>query len=226
MRGRSQANCPLRPAVFGACAGALLMCCALLMEHALPAFGVACAIGIAALCGAAMTAYSAVLHEQSVRDEGTELFNRRYLFRRIARIWQDAHDNGRPLALAVIDVDDFRSYNSRYGHVAGDAVLRAIACTLRSNVRKGDIVGRWGGEEFAVILPGTGEKEALAVAERLRSAIEHMRVALEAGKEVHVSISIGITAYRREDSSSESFVKRADAAMYKAKEVKNRVVWL
>ncbi len=149
--------------------GALTMIGGLVLAR-LSAYGVVTAILFTAAGGAVLTLIGSRWHEQSIKDDATGLYNRRYLFRRLAIEHQQALRDRSSLGLAVIDVDDFRSFNNKYGHLTGDAVLLSIAETICKGVRKGDFVGRWGGEEFAVVLPGADEKEALAVAERIRSS--------------------------------------------------------
>lgn len=179
---------------------------------------------LSAVAGAALTTIGARLYEQSITDDGTGLYNRRYLFRRLEHEFKIARREGMPIALAVIDVDDFRQYNNRYGHLAGDVVLLAVARTLRASVRKGDIVGRWGGEEFALILPGADAREALAVTERVRRLISELVVELGGSCQERVTISGGVAACHKHAISVRELVQRADQAMYNAKKQKNKVM--
>jgi diguanylate cyclase (GGDEF)-like protein len=118
----------------------------------------------------------------------------------------------------MIDVDHFKQLNDTYGHLAGDQALRAIAARLRDNLRENDIIGRFGGEEFVVLLPETGLEQALHVAERLRAAIGAQPVPTDEG-EVSVSVSIGVASCEsaRQPLSVEQLLKRADDALYVAK---------
>jgi diguanylate cyclase len=157
-------------------------------------------------------------------DELTGLLNRRRFSELGRREFALAHRGGRRLAAVLIDIDDFKRINDHHGHAAGDEVLRAIGRTLVREVRGTDLVARWGGEEFAMLLPDTGADELLGLCERVRSAIMALRVPVPEGAELACTASIGLTEARAGDSF-DSCLDRADQAMYRAKfEGKNRVV--
>jgi diguanylate cyclase (GGDEF)-like protein len=192
----------------------------------LPSFGTLLTIVMAAVFGCVLSLYGGILRQNSIIDDGTGLFNRRYLFHRLDTEWKRKATSGMSISVAVIDVDDFRQYNNQYGHLEGDKVLKTIANTLKANLRKSDIICRWGGEEFAVVLPKSTAEEVHFTAERLRQAINGIRLELNSHSDIGVSISIGITTCNSEDESSELLMKRADKAMYEAKRHKNKVVQL
>ena len=123
----------------------------------------------------------------------------------------------RQLSVAFIDVDHFKTVNDRHGHDAGDSVLRAVAQAIRSALRTTDVVGRYGGEEFVVVLPETSIDDAATISEKLRSAVEHVSVRSRDGSDVSVTISVGITGGRGRTLRAEVLIRGADAAMYAAK---------
>ncbi|MBI2777867.1 MAG: diguanylate cyclase [Chloroflexi bacterium] len=122
----------------------------------------------------------------------------------------------RPLAVAFADIDHFKTINDTYGHEAGDIVLKGVAATLRENVRASDRVGRYGGEEFMVILPETSVDEAAMLADKLRLLVASQVYAMPDGTEVRVTISLGVTG-GTDRLSVDALVREADAAMYSAK---------
>jgi diguanylate cyclase (GGDEF)-like protein len=159
---------------------------------------------------------SAGLELLATMDGLTCIFNRRH-FEILARAeWGRFQRYGRPLSLLMLDVDKFKSINDRFGHDAGDLVLKAIADDCSSMKRETDIVARLGGEEFVLLLPETEESAAEIVAERLRKQIEdHSRVF--PGDENQISVSIGVAGATLGMSGFEILLKRADEALYQAK---------
>jgi len=154
------------------------------------------------------------LEDLAYRDELTELPNRRGAARQIDVLVSRARRHGHQLALLMIDADRFKSVNDRHGHHVGDVVLRELAARLRERVRREDVVGRWGGEEFVVALPETTPDGAAAVAESLREAIAAAPV--DAGESVlDVTVSIGVAAWTGQEL--DDLVRRADRALYAAK---------
>jgi diguanylate cyclase (GGDEF)-like protein len=156
-------------------------------------------------------------------DGLTKLFNSRHFYNQLQlevdRTLRYAH----PLSLLFIDIDNFKEYNDRYGHLEGDKVLARLGEIIKSCLRKMDSAYRYGGEEFTVILPETGAEEARVVAERIRSAIERESFRVETGQTGKVTVSIGVTEYQSPESITE-FIKRSDKAMYDAKDHgRNRV---
>jgi diguanylate cyclase (GGDEF)-like protein len=125
----------------------------------------------------------------------------------------------RPLSIAFVDVDDFKAINDTWGHAAGDSVLRGIAQELRANLRASDLVGRYGGEEFLLVLSETGPREAGLLADRLRTLVGQRRFSVVPNVDVAVSISIGIAGARGRDLQVDALIHDADAAMYSAKAI-------
>jgi diguanylate cyclase (GGDEF)-like protein len=157
-------------------------------------------------------------------DELTALMNRRHFSEMGQRELALAQRAGRPLVAALLDIDDFKRINDEHGHSAGDAVLQALGRTLPRELRSTDLVARWGGEEFALLLPDTPADDAALLADRVRLAVAQMRVTLPADPNHRCTVSIGLTAASAEDSF-DTLIDRADKAMYLAKSGgKNRVV--
>jgi diguanylate cyclase (GGDEF)-like protein len=161
------------------------------------------------------------LEELSLTDELTGLVNRRHLSEMFQREIRRAERNQLPLAVLMIDLDHFKRFNDRLGHLAGDDVLRRLGKLLKEQLRPTDIAARYGGEEFVVLLPGTRLEEAGATAERLRAGFSVL--AEESGK--GVSMSIGVATIPESGKSEEEVLAAADAALYEAKRTgRNRVV--
>ena len=136
-----------------------------------------------------------------------------YLFAEVER----ATRYGRPLCVAFVDIDHFKAVNDSYGHAAGDIVLRDVAQTLTENLRASDLIGRYGGEEFMLILTETDVEEAATLSEKLRELIERKRFSIEGNDALSVTISIGIAGGMGQQIRMETLVRDADAAMYSAK---------
>jgi diguanylate cyclase (GGDEF)-like protein len=124
---------------------------------------------------------------------------------------------GHPLSLWMIDVDHFKDLNDTYGHQAGDVALKSLMVTSRQALRDWDIVGRMGGEEFAVLLPETDATQALQVAERLRQTVATAAIPIGEGRVVHLTVSTGIATLHDDDTTVETLLSLADEALYEAK---------
>ncbi len=174
-----------------------------------------------------MEAQSRELHEVANRDELTGVMNRRGFQTELDAELERAVRYERPMAFLLLDVDHFKSVNDTFGHRAGDVVLRAVADEIRDAVRGVDLVGRWGGEEFAVILPETPRADVAHVAERIARAIRR-RVVIVEGDAIRVTASIGVAVHDLGVAHPEPghLVDAADAALYRAKETgRDRVVF-
>lgn len=165
------------------------------------------------------------LNELSVTDGLTGLKNRRFFDETLRNELHRAHRTGRPLSLALLDIDHFKPLNDHYGHQAGDQCLRQVGDVLRAHVRKpSDIAARYGGEEFALILPETDPQTAEMVLERLRRTIQEARVEYE-GETLRFTISLGFTTSSDSTTSADELIRQADHALYQAKEDgRNKVI--
>lgn len=175
-----------------------------------------------------LEASNAVLQQRSTVDGLTGVANRRVFDATLACEWARAMRSGHSIAVILADIDHFKRHNDQYGHQAGDECLRAVARTLAATVKRtGDLVARYGGEEFAVILPNADGKGATAVAERLRVAVEQIRLAhvgSVTGRDVTISLGVAATVPVR-GAAPRSLIEAADAALYQAKAVgRNQVI--
>jgi len=166
--------------------------------------------------------HNALLHEElerlSVTDRLTELYNHGYFQQRLEEELERASRFGRTLSLIMLDIDDFKQFNDRWGHPRGDTVLRAVSAVIRQNLREIDVAARYGGEEFIVVLPETDQTGALAVAERIRrSMAEHEFDTGEGVPVAHQTVSLGVATYPAHGATAPRLVEAVDAAMYEAK---------
>lgn len=164
------------------------------------------------------------LHRLATTDVLTKSSNRRHFFDCAHREFELARQQGSPLAFLLLDIDDFKVINDTYGHPEGDNVLQHIAETGREALRRGDVFGRIGGEEFAAVFPGCAPDMAMQVAERLQREIQRLTFSHDQ-QTFGITVSQGLTSLTAEDESIESLFARADAAMYEAKrQGKNRII--
>lgn len=156
--------------------------------------------------------------EMAVTDSLTGLHNRRYMAGQLQAMVNRAGQGGDPVAVLVIDIDHFKAVNDGFGHDAGDEVLREFAVRLATNVRAIDLPCRYGGEEFVVVMPGTGLEDAVMIAERIRRDVAAGPFRIMDGEEhLTITISIGVAATTGADDTPDALVKRADEGVYEAK---------
>jgi diguanylate cyclase (GGDEF)-like protein len=160
----------------------------------------------------------AIVERQAFVDGLTGLANRRQAEDTLARELSRAERFETPLGVVLADLDDFKNVNDRYGHAAGDAVLREFADVLRTSLREIDLCARWGGEEFLLLLPGTDAEGAAHVAQRVRAALAARAIAAPDAPYLRVTASFGVAAYPHATSADE-LVAAADAALYDAKRI-------
>ena len=161
----------------------------------------------------------------SITDDLTRLYNSRHFFKQLEAEIERTNRYGHPLSLLIIDLDDFKLYNDTYGHIAGDRVLKNVGEILRKSLRKTDSAYRYGGEEFAVILPESEGDETLHFADRIRQAFESQASLAQPEESMGVTVSIGVAQYIRPEDIT-AFIKRTDKNMYIAKNSgKNRIFY-
>jgi diguanylate cyclase len=166
------------------------------------------------------------VHKESQIDGLTEVGNRKFFDHELVHSMAEARDNGWPLTLLMIDIDHFKKFNDSYGHLIGDQVLRLVAHTLVENLKGRDIIARYGGEEFVILLPQTRVTDAEKVANQLRAGLSTKQIKRRSTNETLgvITISLGAAEYYPGEDN-DSFVGRADAALYRAKQTgRNKVM--
>ncbi|MFZ5656081.1 MAG: GGDEF domain-containing protein [Pseudomonadota bacterium] len=157
------------------------------------------------------------LRVQSVRDPLTGLFNRRHLTDALEREVKRCDRRERPLSVVMIDVDHFKRFNDLHGHAAGDAVLKAVAQALQATTRSEDILCRYGGEEFTLVMPEAGHADALRRAEQIRQAVSQVEVVHDGARLPPLTASLGVASYPEAGRDPCVLLSQADAALYRAK---------
>jgi diguanylate cyclase (GGDEF)-like protein len=166
--------------------------------------------------------YQSRLEEMATTDKLTGLANRQAFDVLMPQVMSETRRHGNPLCAVLIDIDHFKDVNDRHGHLAGDKVLRTVAGVIKSRLRASDIISRWGGEEFLVVLKNINLEQAGQLAEKIRSAIEQT-VTAQKDRTIMVTASLGVAAYEQGDTP-DRLLARADKALYRAKEQgRNRV---
>ena len=154
----------------------------------------------------------------SVTDDLTQLYNSRYLNHVLRKEAKRASRSGRPLSLLFMDLDGFKAVNDRHGHLAGSRALVEAATVIRGSARETDVAARFGGDEFAVILPDTGSEGAVAVAERVRERLVAHSFLAGDGLNLRLTASVGVATLPDVAASAEELVRAADTAMYQVKD--------
>jgi len=169
-----------------------------------------------------------LFHEEiyriTIMDGLTQLYNKRYFLEFLEREMARGLRYGRPLSLMMIDIDHFKEVNDRYGHLAGDSILRELALKVKSKVRREECLARFGGEEFALVTPESGPERARKFAEKIRATVEAHKFVFD-GKSIPLTLSIGVADMVAEFTEPDLFIRSADQNLYTAKEQgRNRVV--
>ena len=168
-------------------------------------------------------AYHDEIYRMTTVDGLTQVFNRRYFEDALERELSRSRRYARALSLLMLDIDHFKKINDTWGHLAGDAVLKDVASTIRSRTRREDVLARYGGEEFALLLPEIDSTGALALAEKVRALVGRHTFTFD-GERIPVTLSVGLTEAVRKTDRPEDVVRRADEKLYEAKQGgRNRV---
>ncbi|MDO8662550.1 MAG: GGDEF domain-containing protein [Candidatus Omnitrophota bacterium] len=166
------------------------------------------------------------MQELSITDSLTGLFSRRHFLDRFKEELRRSKKFKYMFSFLMVDIDKFKTFNDKYGHLTGDAILREVAKTVKETIRQIDFVGRYGGEELSVILVETNKEQACFAAERIRRAIESKDIKVY-DEELKVTVSIGIATFSDDGATLDELIEGADKALYMAKEAgRNRVKYL
>lgn len=160
--------------------------------------------------------YHEEIYRMTILDGLTNVHNKRFLVEFLDRELSRARRHERPLSVAMLDLDHFKTINDTFGHLAGDYVLKKVAEVIAANVRREELLARYGGEEFTIVLPETEIDGAVTFCEKLREQVATHVFEFD-GSEIRVTISIGVAAYSGQDDAME-LMKAADEALYAAKE--------
>ncbi len=160
-----------------------------------------------------------VIEQMAMIDGLTGLLNRRMLTQKLTQAMRNSRDSKKPLSLILLDIDHFKKINDTYGHTSGDQVLRTLSALLQKEVGKQGFVGRYGGEEFIIVLPDTVVHAAFSVASRVLAKLQKLPIVVaDAPQPLFITASLGVTQLRYQPPDTfDEFVKRADEAMYEAK---------
>ncbi len=161
-------------------------------------------------------AYHDEIYRLTTVDGLTQVFNRRYFEDAIERELSRSRRYARPLSLVLMDIDHFKKINDTFGHLAGDAVLKDVASTVRSRTRREDVLARYGGEEFALLLPEIDQKGAVQMAEKVRKLVEKHAFAFD-GEIIPVTLSAGVATVQAKNEDPPELVRRADEKLYESK---------
>ena len=162
-----------------------------------------------------LNAILAQADEVSHTDALTYLPNRRQVINHLQKEVHRAERYKTSLSISMMDIDHFKNINDTYGHTVGDQVLRLLADMLRGGIRESDMVGRYGGEEFLIVLPSTKLQRAAELAARLCRTIRETDI--DVGEKIHLTVSLGVAEYRHSEENWQKFLSRADMALYAAK---------
>ncbi len=160
---------------------------------------------------------NSLLEKMAVTDGLTLLYNHRYFVRRLNEEFKRAKRYNTDISYLMIDIDDFKKVNDTYGHQKGDIVLQKVARVIKKTVRETDVVGRYGGEEFAVVLPHTNKEDAFNLAQRIRKAVKNFKPDFF-GEEALITVSIGVSTFPQNGVETvDELIRRADDRLYQAK---------
>lgn len=167
------------------------------------------------------------VQELSWFDGLTGLYLNRYFSKLVEDEFKRAIKSNEPLTFLMLDTDSFKKYNDKYGHLVGDIILKNIANIIKNNAREFDIVGRYGGDEFIIVLSSADKKQAFYIAQRIKNEVEEYRLNIEnIHEKIKVSVSIGISSYPEDGNDAKMLIDKADFALYRSKKIGKNVVTL
>lgn len=210
----------MRERALGSLVGMVLV--ALVFQLTRLSWGLWLGLAVGATLGWGLGGYIRYLTRLAERDPLTGLVNRRPLERALAQEWDRATRYRRPLSLVFLEIDDFGAVNKQYGHLMGDQALKAVAREMRTSIRTTDLLARWGGDEFVLLLPETEISQALILAERIRDTVERCQVR-DRGCTVEVTVSGGVAGLPGGAQRPSDLLRQAVEAQRRAKERKNAV---
>jgi diguanylate cyclase (GGDEF)-like protein len=156
------------------------------------------------------------LHQLSITDGLTGLLNRKHILELLDKEISRSRRYGQPVSILMLDIDHFKNVNDTYGHQTGDAVMRRLADCFYEAVRENDMVGRYGGEEFLILLPDSNAQNGIQTAQRIRKMVRDLEIETS-GENVTVTVSIGVSSYPQYGQDADAVICAADAALYQAK---------
>jgi diguanylate cyclase (GGDEF)-like protein len=162
----------------------------------------------------------ATVNEQAQRDPLTGVFHHGSFITRLQDAIMQADEHGATVALIMLDLDNFKQYNDTYGHLVGDDVLRSTVAAIQNHLKSTDVVGRWGGEEFGIVLPGVGRNQVRMIAERIRLTVARNDIKDRQGKSIpSPTVSQGVAIYPEDATDIEELIDKADSALFHAKDL-------
>lgn len=163
------------------------------------------------------------VQESAIMDDLTQVFSRRHSLERLKEEIERSNKFKYHISFLMVDIDRFKECNDRYGHLVGDGILREVSKTIKENLRQIDFIGRYGGEEFLIILSETDKMQARVASERIRQAIENKHIRIY-DEDLRVTVSIGVSSFPEDGKQVEELIENSDAALYQAKVTgRNRV---
>ena len=163
------------------------------------------------------------VQELAITDSLTGASSRRYCLERLNEEMERSKKFKYAFSFLMVDIDHFKDYNDRYGHLVGDAILKDVSQTIKENIRQIDLMGRYGGEEFSVILTETDKKQAKFAAERIRKSIEDKSIRVY-DENLKVTVSVGVSTFPGDAKDTQALIEKSDSALYKAKQTgRNKV---
>jgi diguanylate cyclase (GGDEF)-like protein len=168
-----------------------------------------------------------IKEQEAVTDPLTNVYNYRFFQSQIERELGRSERHGKSFSIAMIDIDNFKQYNDTHGHINGDIALQIVAKELLKNIRKSDILARYGGDEFIIILPELGKDQAKSLAEKLCIVIENTPLPKKKNApQIKLTISLGLASYPIDSKKEDLLLKKADQALYQAKSMGRNTVCL